>query len=192
VRGSVNTYNNNGGKNGASAPNVDDDGTFDLLLLQADVTTPGMVRLSVCSPERAFQAWGAQDTTNALYPCNDVPGKSHCGESTFEDQTSDASPSVDDCRQIIKNIQGDTTTEWSDTQVIGHRQREIAKFGSCSFGVEASKTNGNVNFQVGGQDVIDLINDAIDQFGGGGKIGAQGYMSCNGNVHGQDVTWGIY
>lgn len=30
---------------------------------------------------------------------------------------------------------------------------------------------------------------AINQFEGGGKIGAKGHMSCNGNVH---VTWGIY
>jgi hypothetical protein len=151
-----------------------------------------MIRLNVCSPERAFQAWGAQDTTNPLYPCNDVPGKKDCAKTTFEDHTSDASPSVDDCRQIIKNIQGDSTTEWTDTQVIGHKQRQIAKAGGCSFGVEASKTTGNANFKVGGQDVIDTINNAINKFGGGGKIGAKGYMSCSGNVKGQDVTWGIY
>jgi hypothetical protein len=150
-----------------------------------------MVRLSVCSPERAFQAWGAQDTGNKLYPCNDVPGKNDCGDSDFEDQTSDASPNVDDCRQIIKNIQGDPTTEWS-TQVVGHKQREIAKSGGCSFGVEASKTNGNVDFKVGGQDVIDIINTAIEKYGGGGKLGAKGHMSCNGNLKGEDVTWGIY
>lgn len=165
-------------------------GTFDALL-DVDVTTPGMIRLPICSPERAFQAWGAQETGNKLYPCNDVPSKNDCGDSDFEDQTSDASPSVDDCRQIIKNIQGNTNTEWT-VQFVGHNQREIAKAGGCSFGVEASKINGNIKFTVGGQDVIDIINTAIDKYGGGGRVGAQGRMSCNGNLHGQDVTWGLY
>ncbi|OAG07719.1 uncharacterized protein CC84DRAFT_1205124 [Paraphaeosphaeria sporulosa] len=112
VKGSVNTYNQNGGRNGGAALNVDGDGAFDALL-NVNVTTLGMVRLSVCSPERAFQAWGAQDMGNKLYPCNDVPGKNDCGDLDFEDQTSDASPSVDDCCQIIKNIQGDSMTEWT-------------------------------------------------------------------------------
>jgi hypothetical protein len=51
-----------------------------------------------------------------------------------------------------------------------------------------------VEFKVGGQDVIDVINDAIKQFGGDGKIGAKGVMSCDGTTAGTnvDVLWGIY
>jgi hypothetical protein len=33
-----------------------------------------------------------------------------------------------------------------------------------SFGIEATKTDGNVQFTVGGQDVIDIINDSIARF----------------------------
>lgn len=114
-----------------------------------------------------------------------------CGDSTFEDQTSDASPLADDCRAIIENIQDDGSTQWT-TQVVGQRQREIASAGTCAFGVEATTTNGNVNFRVGGQDVIDLINESISRFGWSGKVGAKGDMTCNGNDKGQAVQWGIY
>lgn len=108
------------------------------------------------------------------------------------DQTSDASPKIGDCRQIILNIQDDGSTDWT-TQVVGKNQREIASHASCHFGVEATKVDGNVNFVVGGQDVIDIINDAIAQFGNkDGLVGSKGEMSCNGNVHDQAVSWGIY
>lgn len=191
ITGSVRTYKQNGQKNGGSSPDPRDGGTIDNLL-KVDVTTPGYVRLPVCSPERAFQSWDTSSKGSSdNYPCDIPPGKNDCGDSSFENQTSDASPSVDDCLAIIKNIQGDGGTEWT-TQVVGKNQREIAKAGSCAFGVEATNVNGNVNFKVGGQDVIDIINEAINRFGGGGKVGAKGDMSCNGNVHGQDVKWGIY
>lgn len=49
-----------------------------------------------------------------------------------------------------------------------------------------------MNFVVGGQDVIDIINEAINQFGGDGRIGAKGNMDCKGNSKGQAVKWGIY
>ncbi|KAL4907339.1 hypothetical protein BDW74DRAFT_176116 [Aspergillus multicolor] len=58
---------------------------------------------------------------------------------------------------------------------------------------EATKVNGNVEYYVGGQDVIDIINDAIAKFGNSdGKIWAKGLMNCNGNNHSQVVEWGIY
>ena len=119
------------------------------------------------------------------------PGKDDCGDSTFENQSSGASPLVEDCLQIIRNIEGDGSTEWT-TQVVGKNQREIAKSGSCHFGVEATKVNGNGNFRVGGQDVIDIINEAIAQFGGDGRVGAKGDMQCNGLVKQQAVKWGSY
>lgn len=107
------------------------------------------------------------------------------------DQTSDASPSIEDCLQIIRNIQYDGDTQWDHT-VVGHNQREVAKYGSCAFGIEASKTKGNVKFWVGGQDVIDLINSSIENYGKNGRVGAKGDMLCNGNLQSQEVTWGLY
>jgi hypothetical protein len=191
ITGSVRTYLHNGGKNILIAPNASNQNTM-TDLLDVDVTTPGFIHIPVCSPERAFQSWDTADKGSSIaYPCDIPPGRNDCKDSTFEDKTNDASPSVNDCRKIIDNIQGDGSTDWT-TAVIGHNQREIAKAGSCSFGVQASKTNGNVNFVFGGQDVIDLINAAIEKFGGSGKVGAEGHTSCNGNVHDQSVTWGIY
>ncbi|KAA8642641.1 uncharacterized protein ATNIH1004_011586 [Aspergillus tanneri] len=150
------------------------------------------MRIPVCSPERAFQSWDtANKDSSPNWPCDIPPGKDECGDSTFVDQTSDESPKVEDCRQIIKNIEGDGSTDWT-TQVIGHNQRKIASHASCHFGVEATKTNGNVNFKVGGQDVIDIINDAIARFARDGLIGAKGHMNCNGNIKSQPVLWGIY
>ena len=191
IKGSVRTYIQNGKKNGGGFADPTNSGTIDNLL-KVDVTTPGFVRLPVCSPERAYQSW---DTTKAgssdNYPCDIPPGKDECGDSTFENQSSDASPNVKDCRAIIENIKGNGDTDWT-TQVAGKKQREIAKAGSCSFGVEATEVHGNINFKVGGQDVIDIINEAIKRFGGSGKVGAKGNMKCNGNIKSQPVKWGIY
>ncbi|KAI8943235.1 hypothetical protein NX059_001257 [Plenodomus lindquistii] len=191
IKGSVRTWEQNGKNNGGSTPDPKDSGTIDNLL-KSDITTPGFVRLPVCSPERAFQSW---DTTKKgssdNYPCDNPPGKSNCEDSDFENQTSDASPKVEDCLQIIKNIEGDGSTDWT-TDVVGKNQREIASHASCAFGVEATEVNGNVNFVVGGQDVIDIINDAVKQFGGDGQVGAKGTMKCDGNIKSQGVKWGIY
>ncbi|KAF7554695.1 hypothetical protein G7Z17_g2698 [Cylindrodendrum hubeiense] len=191
ITGSVRTYIKNGKKNTDASVDTTDSDTL-LSLLDIDITTPGYIRLPVCSPERAYQSWDTSSTgSSTYYPCDVPPGIDNCGDSSFEDNTSDASPTVDDCKTIITNIEGDATTEWT-TLVVGEEQREIASYGSCAFGVEATETTGNANFQVGGQDVIDIINSAINRFGGSGNIGAQGEMDCNGNIKDQGVKWGIY
>ncbi|GLA49848.1 hypothetical protein CBS147343_3007 [Aspergillus niger] len=191
VKGSIRTWIANGRENGARIADPTNHGTMSDLI-DVDVTTPGFMRIPVCSPARAFQSWDtANKDSSPNWPCDIPPGKDECGGLTFVDQTSDAPPKVEDCRQIIKNIEGDATTAWT-TQVVGHNQREIASHASCHFGVEATKTNGSVNFKVGGQDVIDIINDAIAKFARDGLIGAKGNMDCNGNVKSEPVLWGIY
>jgi hypothetical protein len=47
------------------------------------------------------------------YPCFIFPGKDHCGDSSFENQGSDASPLVDDCKQLILNNGDDASTAWT-------------------------------------------------------------------------------
>ncbi|THC88729.1 hypothetical protein EYZ11_011829 [Aspergillus tanneri] len=191
IKGSVRTWMKNGKENGGGFADPTNEGTIDNLM-DVDVTTPGFMRIPVCSPERAFQSWDtAKAGSSDFYPCDIPPGKDTCGDSTFVDQTSDASPSVDDCLTIIKNIEGDASTDWT-TQVVGKNQRKVASHGSCAFGVEATKVDGNVNFVVGGQDVIDIINDSIKQFARDGKVGAKGNMDCNGNIKSQPVLWGLY
>ncbi|OLN96797.1 Killer toxin subunits alpha/beta 2 [Colletotrichum chlorophyti] len=194
IKGSVNTWRHNKKEN--KRLNITEmalEKATQSNLLDVNIQTAGFVQLPVCSADRAFQSWrtgkkGGSDN----YPCDIPPGKSHCGDSSFENQGSNASPSVDDCKQIIKNIEGDASTEFTH-RITGHR--EILKYGSCAFGIERTGgTGGAVEFRVGGQDVIDIINDAIKQFGGGGKVGAKGVMSCSGTTAGTkvNVEWGIY
>jgi hypothetical protein len=68
IKGSVRTYIENGGKNGGKA-DLDNRDTLEGLL-KVDVTTPGVIRLPVCSPERALQDWEKSDKTVEHYPCN--------------------------------------------------------------------------------------------------------------------------
>ncbi|KAJ5647453.1 hypothetical protein N7490_003825 [Penicillium lividum] len=192
IKGSVRTWKQNGKANGGGFADPTNQGTIDNLL-DVDVTTPGFMRIPVCSPERAFKSWDALKAGSSdNYPCDIQPGKDKCGDSTFESQTSGASPLVDDCLTIIKNIEEDASTDFT-TQVVGKNQRELLSFGTCAFGVEATKVDGNVNFVVGGQDVIDIINESIKQFATDGRVGAKGNMECNSNTSKrQPVLWGLY
>ncbi|KAL2127503.1 hypothetical protein VTI74DRAFT_10626 [Chaetomium olivicolor] len=193
VIGSVRTWRKNGKVNGGEAADPVGDGTAREDLLDQGIRAAGFVRLPVCSGDRAFQSWDTSSKGSSdNYPCDIPPGKDRCGDSTFEDRTSDASPLVSDCLQIIRNIEGDASTEFTH-RITGHR--EILSFGSCAFGIERTGgTGGAVEFKVGGQDVIDVINDAVKKYGGSGKVGARGVMSCDGTTVGThvDVLWGIY
>ncbi|KAF5485943.1 Killer toxin subunits alpha/beta [Colletotrichum fructicola] len=194
VKGSVNTWRHNNKENKRlNITQMALEKSTQSDLLDINIQTPGFVQLPVCSPDRAFQSWetgkkGGSDN----YPCDIPPGKDHCGESSFENRGSDASPKVEDCKQIIKNIEGDGSTEFTH-RITGHR--EILDFGSCHFGIERTGgTGGAVEFRVGGQDVIDVINESIKRFGGSGRIGAKGVMPCSGTTAGTkvNVEWGIY
>lgn len=119
VKGSVRTWIGNGRENGASMADLTNEGTMSNLM-EVDVMSPGFMWIPVCSPERAFQSWDTANKDSSLnWPCDIPPGKDEWGDSTFVDQTSDRSPKVEDCRQIIKNIEGDGSTDWT-TQVISH------------------------------------------------------------------------
>jgi hypothetical protein len=195
IRGSVRTWIKNGRMNMGNSvlPNPDDGKTMDYLM-DEDMTLPDFVRLPVCSPERAWQSWDtAGRGSSENYPCDIPPGISHCGESTFVDQTSDASPNADDCFGIIRIIEPDGRTDWTTNILEGHR--EISDHKTCHFGVESVGATDNANFRVGGGDVKDIIIDAVAKFRrSNGKIGAKGEMYCNGNLPGNGVRvkWGIY
>lgn len=112
------------------------------------------------------------------------------GTSGFDDQTSGASPIVSDCQQIIRDIEGDGSTDWTH-RITGYR--EVLSHGSCHFGIERTGgTGGAVQFKVGGQDAIDVINHAIRRYGGGGRVGVKGVMPCSGTTAGTkaNVLWG--
>jgi hypothetical protein len=190
IAGAVRTYQQNGNQNGGQSADITNSGTLSDLM-NKDFTTPGFIRLPVCSADMAFTAWGSvTDRTTPNWPCVIKPSPDDCGDSTFVDQTSDASPSVSDCMGIVNNIQG-TQGEWEVENAV-ENQHQIVQNGNCKFGVQGTKINGNIDFHVGAQDIVDIITQAVKQFGGSGKVGAKGEMSCKGTVKGQDVEWGLY
>ncbi|KAL6233081.1 hypothetical protein BDW75DRAFT_252210 [Aspergillus navahoensis] len=189
----IGTYIDNGEENGGEQT-VDRSKNFDSLT-ELDITVPQFINLPVCTETVARRSWTNSDDTQSVrnvdyFPCNIANGKDYCGESTFEDQGSEASPLIEDCKQIIKNIQG-TDGEWNTSPL--EKQRALVSYGSCKFGVTGKGIDGNVSFMTGAQDIIDIINDAIEKFGrNDGRIGAKGTMQCDGNIKKQKVDWGLY
>lgn len=108
-----------------------------------------------------------------------------CGDSSFENQTSGASPTVADCLKIAENIAGGGTwTTW------GNPQRQLVQYGSCAFGVQ---TNEGTWYKVGNQDIIDLIHSSIEKFQWNGLVGAKGSMNCQSlDDSWVGVEWGLY
>jgi hypothetical protein len=184
----VNTYIKNQQVNGAPVADPSDPNVLEEFYT-GDITSLGIIRLPVCSPEIAFTAWDTPGASNLPnYPCVTV-GPSECGTSSFTGATTDASPLVTDCQKIISNIGSQGT--WEVENFI-EQQHQLVQFGTCAFGVKGTTINGNVNFSVGSQDIVDLINLSIQMFTSNGKVGAGGDMQCKGDVKQQDVSWGIY
>jgi hypothetical protein len=186
----------NGNQNGAPVADPANGATFTDLDNQ-DVTTPGFIRLPVCSPDMAFAAWSQSDgpsTEVANYPCIPPQLLGYCDTSDFVDKTSAASPLVSDCQALIRKIQARAPADRVDHEVENGfgQQHEIEKEGTCIFGVQAIGKDGNIDFHVGGQDIVDIITTSIEKFGGSGRVGASGSMLCKGTVKSQWVEWGLY
>ncbi|KAK4496425.1 hypothetical protein PRZ48_012405 [Zasmidium cellare] len=191
ITGSVRTYIANGNSNtGQYADPTNADTLSDLI--NQDVTTPGYITLPVCTADVAFAAWSTPrqvNTSDPAYPCVPLKGLIECRDYTFTDATSDASPLVSDCKDIITNIQG-TKGEWT-TDIT--TDRTIVTAGTCNMDVKVNNEKGDASFHVGAQDVINIINQAISQYASNGKVGASGTMTCDGNVNSnQGVYWGLY
>jgi hypothetical protein len=190
IAGSVRTYIQNGNINGGAATDPTNDGSLNELI-NVDVTTPGFIRIPVCSSDIAHNAWTqGVSTSSPNYPCFVKPSISDCGASSFTDQTSDASPTVDDCMGIVHNIEN-TQGEWEVENAV-ESQHMLVQFGKCKFGVQGKKINGNIDFHLGAQDIVDIINSSIEMFGGSGKVGAKGTFDCKGDVSTVPVQWGLY
>jgi hypothetical protein len=92
------TYKQNGNENGGGKADATDSGTFDALR-KLDVTTPGFMRLPVCSETPARKSWENSDKTDATrgkegFPCNNNNSQSYCttSKSTYIEETSGGSP----------------------------------------------------------------------------------------------------
>jgi hypothetical protein len=168
----VRTWLDNVKQNGGEPPDPTDERTIDELM-EADVTTPRFMRIPVCSAERAWQSWENAGGIRENYPCDAPLGRDECGDELFENQTSDASANVEDCWTIIRNIEGDLTTSWT-TQVVGENQREIASHGTCNFGVEATSTDGNVEFRLAVRMSLILLTSLLGGMEGAGRSERRG------------------
>ncbi|KAK4499688.1 hypothetical protein PRZ48_010206 [Zasmidium cellare] len=108
----------------------------------------------------------AQDDGNPN--AGNAPGDNACGLSTFTELTQNQQqPSVDDCNQMIANIQGDYS--WP----VDQQGETLASFRTCCFN---ARTQGGTGY-VGNADIIDLTSDSIKQYGD------NGYIDCQGNYH---------
>lgn len=193
ITGSLNSYTANGNQNGAPiASGLDPKTLSDLTMV--DITTPGYVRLPVCSGATAMAAYtnpSRVDTSDPNYPCVALQGITDCEEGGAHSDTSDGSPLITDCQDIINNIQG-TSGEWTTTL---SRTRQLVQAGTCAFSVEedTDQDNGNASYKVGSQDIVNIISNAIKQFGSNGKVGAHGVFDCKGNIKTQpEVKWYLY
>ncbi|KAH7024975.1 uncharacterized protein B0I36DRAFT_251289 [Microdochium trichocladiopsis] len=198
IKGSLRTFFANNFKNEGRTGQTDISASMiQGELLQTDITIPGFIRLPVCYPDVAFASWdlvdeiGHQRGATPNWPCDALEGNKLCGTETYRDETKSDSPSVEDCMQIVKTITPDTDTQWT-MEVVGKKWREIGKGGHCRFSVRASKINGNIVFYVGGQDVIDIIKEAVKQYGKSGKVAAGGNFDCGGSAVKQYAEWKIY
>lgn len=107
-----------------------------------------------------------------------------CGDSSFENQTSAASPKTKDCEKIVANFKGGGTWTISDKD----GQRELVSSDTCAFGVSVKAYPPDSLCEVGNKDIIDLIGFSIDHFESKNKVGAKGFMWC-GNCW---TAWGLY
>ncbi|KAF3894541.1 Hce2 domain-containing protein [Trichophyton interdigitale] len=121
------------------------------------------------------------DLVFALSPAND------CGDSTFTNGSSPASPLVADCLKIASNIAGGGT--WT-VQVGGWHQ--LVQFGTCALGVRNAGPGWHA-IKVGNQDIVDVINTSVQKFKWFDKVGASGEMPCQIVTTGWGNTqWSIY
>lgn len=111
-----------------------------------------------------------------------------CGDSTFVDQGSEASPYASDCETLAYNIRGDGS--W---RIRSGVQRKLASYGTCAFGAQTYDGDDWYAY-VGNEDIRDVIRDSISKFKRpDGKIGAKGIMNCeSGSIANRNVLWGIY
>lgn len=193
ILGSINTWANNHFENTGTVSDYENSENVNDLL-NMDVTSAGSIRLPICSSNMAvlaWQNWDRVDKDDPNYPCLPLGGVKKCWDITWEDQTTDGSPPVADCQQMVRNVQG---TDGTWTTGIGP-QRGITTLGKCILGVQNDGVGhaDAVRYVVGAGDVEVIVNEAIKRYGGSGKVGAKGHMTCSGEVGGEvPIKWGLY
>ncbi|KAK3990823.1 putative necrosis-inducing factor-domain-containing protein [Cladorrhinum sp. PSN332] len=156
-------------------------------------------------PPTDFHSLKFHDTTNhtAVFPPpNNVHARrdaashknQYCWTSyNITDETSDASPLVSDCQNLMSNIAGGG--DWS---FISATQRTLAKKDSCAFGVETENIYAGVWVRIGNEDIVQAMQGLIQaglKKGAEEKVGGKGWTVCpeKTNTLGPvGVRWGVY
>ncbi|KAK8131373.1 class V chitinase-like protein [Apiospora sp. TS-2023a] len=99
-------------------------------------------------PGRGLQQWDGGPDTSSNDPC-DLPRAAAPSSATSRPTRRPISPYHD---------------------VISYPINPMGKHNACHFTVETTYTNGNANFMSGGQDMIGIINNAIEDTGSSGKV----------------------
>lgn len=187
---SVRTWKQNKKQNGSPPADPSKPAVLEQLL-HDDITTPGFVRMPVCSADHARNSWSTTSSSAKDYPCNLDNGYNFCQVSSFTDETSGASPLVSDCEEMIQELaDADPPRAWYHVGIGPHHKLLTHK--SCKFGVTAKGVHGSVDFKVGGQDVIDLTRDSIKKFAKNGRVGSKGKVDCHGNAGTLPIDWGLF
>ncbi|KAK4171041.1 putative necrosis-inducing factor-domain-containing protein [Triangularia setosa] len=141
---------------------------LNLFLAITALFTPSAYSLPVTNPSSSSAI--ATDTTTSINdPHPLLKRANHCGASSFVGETSGGSPNAYDCMRLHDNIAGDGT--WTRGQGIF----ELAKWGNCKFIVE---NLGGYLYNIGNEDIRDLIRDSVNAFQRDGRVGATGVTDC--------------
>jgi hypothetical protein len=150
-----------------------------------------MLLVSIRAAPLSVTASTPNDTSpNVLFKPAPNGSNNDCGDSSFVNQSSGGSPTVGDCLQIAANIGGGGSWEVENAAQSFH---QLVQYGSCAFGVQGH-SGSSPGFNVGNQDIIDLIHSSVDKFAWNGLVGSKGDMPCQG-IYANDnvgVSWGLF
>jgi len=115
----------------------------------------------------------------------------------FDNQISDASPSVADCRRMIDRLLSERDQYQTPRDTT---QKRVAWLDSCAFGIELTEAvkadDGKAcRASVNHLDVVAAVVASIQWYAWGDRVGTRGDMWCVGDRPRTDrikVRWGLY
>lgn len=104
------------------------------------------------------------------------------------DETTGASPEIDDCKVMMDNISGGG--DWQVQPELLHHQ--IVQYGTCAFGLASNDIKFR-KIKIGNGDIINMVTNSIRNYGKDGKVGASGTIRCSvmGGTDSVDMRWNI-
>ncbi|KAK3938576.1 putative necrosis-inducing factor-domain-containing protein [Diplogelasinospora grovesii] len=144
--------------------------------------------VTIPAGNRSDTATGSAAAHPVIFTANDH--EKHCTSFMFKNEGSDASPLSDDCRVIMKNIDGGGS--WT-IQILG-LQRQLVQYGTCAVAVVTVLVPSVFSFSyvVGNGDLIHMIDRAIAMYDTNGKVGGVAWTDCSSNDGMDAIKFSIY